>query len=145
MLKWFETTEFLAFLTAILVAIPGWLAFWRIKRKDKAEATDLITGAATKLIDRLETRLGLAQKSVDSLEVRLAETKAELDRTRCELNVAQDELNELRRRDHLVQDDLKTYALGTNILVRQVRTLGAEPDWSPPEKPVTTASPIGSS
>jgi septal ring factor EnvC (AmiA/AmiB activator) len=138
--KFFEANTLVPLLTAILVAVPGWPAFWRIKRKDKAEATDLITGAATKLIDRLETRLGLAQKSIDSLEIRLGETKAELDRTRCELNVARDELNELRRGERLKTRDLATYVAGAGILINQVRTLGVEPDWSPPEIRETAVS-----
>ncbi len=128
-----ELSEILTFLAACLVALPGWFAFVRSKRKDKAEATDIITGAATKVIASLETRLANAQTTIDRLEKAIAEAHADLQRTRGDLNTAQDELNQLRRENTTVEDRNRTLVQGVAALTGQLRSHEIEPNWCDPE------------
>lgn len=107
--------------SAVLIAILNAL-FNRKKNnaetgKEQAEATSLITNAATSIIGQLQENAKTAQIQFEQVSEMQALTRMELEETRVELQLARDELKLLRGE--------------INSLREYVRHLGGDPDNPP--------------
>lgn len=98
-----------AFLSAFLINGVGWFLLRSEREKTDAEAADMLTGAALRIVTALEAKVEKLEGTVEKLEGELQIQRGAL-RTMTELNV------ELLR--------------GTYVLTEQIVASGEEPCWT---------------
>ena len=96
---------------ALIVAVGGVITAFAARRKNNAEAADVITEAAMKLLDPLNKR-------IDALELLTEQQEKELEI--------------LRPLPGIVTAMTK----GIHVLISQIREAGLEPKWTPETMPV---------
>jgi type II secretory pathway pseudopilin PulG len=130
----------IAIIGAIASIAAGITAGLFARRKVRAEAGNLITEAASTLLEQyrednrqardagiaLEFKLLTLQTDMAQMRTDLASTRGELVSTRGELEATRIELRETRT-------ELADTRRGVRLLVEQVELLGQTPAWRPPQ------------
>jgi hypothetical protein len=107
-------TSLLASLIALVVALGGIITALATRKKNAAEASDLITESAMKLLAPLNKRIEALEKLTEQQEK---------------------ELEILRPLPAIVE----TMSRGIHILIEQIREWGEEPRWTPTDMLPTQA------
>lgn len=89
-------TALVSLAVALIATIPGFLAYRSTRRKEPAEAAEIITGAAGNIVDRLEKQVSALDKRVTELTVELSNTQADLRVAEGQLLIARGELAVVR-------------------------------------------------
>jgi chromosome segregation ATPase len=118
-------------IVALVVALPGLLAYINQRRKMPAEQVDIYTGAAKKLIDSLAGRLDSVTKRMDDVEVLLRTARAEVDAAKSELTKSQTRIEEVERASARLRVVVMQALAGIKALTGQIKAANMTPCWTP--------------
>lgn len=115
---------------SLVVALPGILALILGARKDRAEATDLITKAALNLVEPQNVRIREMSIKIDEQEAEIAELRTENAVLFRRVEASERITAEIER----VLDEFERLLAGAHLLHNQVIDLNATPIFVPPDR-----------
>lgn len=118
-------------IVALVVALPGLLAYINQRRKMPAEEADIYTGAAKKLIDSLAGRLDTVTQRMDAVEVLLRTARSEVDAARAELAKSQLRIEDVERASIRLRLAISAALAGIKALTGQLKAASLTPCWTP--------------
>ena len=111
----------LPIVAAIIVSVlanAGALLLWRSQRgKNKAEAADVLTGTALRIVENMEARMREMEEQVAEQEVEIVSQGKEIKVLKLRVQVLENENHDLLR--------------GAERVIGQIVSLGQEPVWRP--------------
>ena len=108
-------------ISAIIVAAlanGGAILYWRTRRdKTKAEAADVLTGTALRIVKNMEARMRKMESKVSEQDAEITSQGEEIKRLKLRVRCLENENHSLRQ--------------GAERVIGQVVSLGLEPEWRP--------------
>jgi len=119
---------------ALVMSVPGLLAYLNTRRKASAETADLYTGAAKKLIDALEARLASVTKRMDESDAALRTARSELDSFKMDLARARAQAEHMATVQIRLRAAIAHLREGIVALSAQLEANGLTPSWKPDDR-----------
>lgn len=126
-------------IVAIVVALPGLLAYINQRRKMPAEQVDIYTGAAKKLIESLSSRLDTVTQRMDDAEVLLRTARVDVDAAKAELVKSKVRIEDVERASAILRVAITHALAGIKALTGQLKAANMTPCWVPGD-PLLTGS-----
>jgi len=100
----------LPIILAVIAAVPGFVALFKGRGKEKADITTAITDAAQDMLDEYRKKIDEYRAELETLEKKVADQACEIKRLR---------------------DEQAEFLEGVSALCAQIRGLGHTPVWEP--------------
>jgi predicted RNase H-like nuclease (RuvC/YqgF family) len=148
-------TAFIVALISLGAGVAGIITALATRRKSRADAAGVMTDAALKLIEPLNSRIVELEDYKAKSQKEHAEDRRTIERQEKEIEASNKRIAELERREienrrkqeedgatikrqakeiTALYEKFKEYCIGAKALVGQLRRMGVTPDWTPPEK-----------